>query len=516
MLLLAQASLTAYFIQQLQNASQDISFHIQARDLGLMAIDELGSAVVPLQSMQEAENPASHLGVLAVYQEEISHKGDSILTTLQRLGGYDDSVETLKNSLSKFQQDYQTFQGKAGSNEQLVEQAFFLEDSLADLKNFLVKLDVRLRKGLDVAIEKEHIIHNRPMEASWIICAIAAVILIGSAWQFSRSLIGPIQRLAKQLTHMADGDLRDEPLNISGKDELAQLGQSMDKMTLNLRTVIAQVGKATSRLEGAATQVSRISEKMNQDITEQQSQTQQAATAMEEMSTTSRQVADHAAQATSSTKFAAEEATNGSQIVTQSIGTIHALANEVIRAGESIESLAAVSNNINTVIDVINEIADQTNLLALNAAIEAARAGEQGRGFAVVADEVRSLATRTERSTREIKDMIKELQTGAGEAVKVMVDGQSQAKASVEHASKAEVTLGSITEAVTRIHEVNIAISQATNDQRFAADELSKNLTTISQISDETSHEAKRTHEANVELRGLAGQLKELVSQFKV
>ncbi len=515
-LLVLQALLTGYFIQQLQEAVHGISFHIKARDLRTTITDHLDKAVKSIQDMQETEDPVSQLEVVEVYQREVAVNVDVLLANLTQMKIYGESNQKIQAAFSGLEEQFQGLQKNFGNQEALLEQAYFFEDSAIDLKTLLGKIDVDLRKGLETAIQKEQVIHDRPIEASWIICGFAAFVLIGFAWQFARSLTQPIQRLANRLTLMADGDLRGNPIKLPGRDELAQLGQAMDGVSLNLRNVLFHVNGTTLQMENAASHVMEISEKMNQGIQEQQSQTQMVATAMEEMSATSQEVANQAIQAASSTKIAAEEASKGSQVVRESIGSIHSLANEVIRAGDSIESLALVSKKINMVIEVINGIAEQTNLLALNAAIEAARAGEQGRGFAIVADEVRNLATRTEMSTREIKDMIKELEVGTGEAVNVMGTGQTQARVSVEQASQAETSLTSITQAVENIREVNNIISQTVEDQRMAVEATTKNFNSITQISSQTSEDAKKTYEANVELSQLAGLLKEVVSEFKV
>ena len=250
-------------------------------------------------------------------------------------------------------------------------------------------------------------------------------------------------------------------------------------------------------------------------VQRQQVETEQVATAMNEMVATAQNMVDNAEMAASATEQADNEAQAGSKVVTQNIAQINGLADAVERAAEVIHRLEGDSESIGTVLDVIRGIAEQTNLLALNAAIEAARAGEQGRGFAVVADEVRSLASRTQESTQEIQAMIEQLQSGAREAVKAMSDGREQAQASVEQAARAGSSLEAITHAVASIREMNRHISDAARQQGEVADEINRNLSTITQVAEQTSEGTESLGEASSKLAGLSQQLQSLVGHFK-
>ena len=235
----------------------------------------------------------------------------------------------------------------------------------------------------------------------------------------------------------------------------------------------------------------------------------------DEMTATVEEVARNAASAADATNTADQEASAGNEVVQGTIQSIRSLADEVERASGVINRVSGDSENIGKVVEVINEIAEQTNLLALNAAIEAARAGEAGRGFAVVADEVRTLAQRTQKSTDEIRQMIETLQQGAGEAVQVMESGREQATATVETAGKAGEALENINDAVSTITDMNQQIASAAEEQSATADEINRNVTNITQVADETNVGAQELGTASEELKRLAAELEERLAQFK-
>jgi len=331
--------------------------------------------------------------------------------------------------------------------------------------------------------------------------------------------IGGIGRAVTDLERttngLASGDLTART-SYQGRDELGRVSAAFNVMGDKFQNVIQDLSGATGQLAAAAEETSAITEQTSQGITRQQAETEQVATAMNEMNATVHEVAQNAALAAEAARQADKASNRGKQVVSQTIDVINNLASEVERAAGVIHTLEQESADIGTVLDVIRGIAEQTNLLALNAAIEAARAGEQGRGFAVVADEVRSLASRTQKSTQEIDEMISRLQAGASDAVKAMESSRSQAQAGVEQAAEAGSSLDAITNAVTQISDMNTQIASAGEEQSAVAEEINRNIVTISQVADETAGGAVQTSNASMEVARLSEQLQALVQQFKI
>ncbi len=350
-----------------------------------------------------------------------------------------------------------------------------------------------------------------------VLTVVGVALSVLGAWLLGNLITRRLKLSAAAMNDIArgEGDLT-RRLDDTGKDEMAELASSFNTFVAKMQELVGQVSGATSQLASAAEELSAITDQTSRGIQHQQSETDQVATAINEMTATVQEVARNASSASQAAQEADGEAGNGKQVVSASIDAINALAGEVEKAAEVIDKLETDSENISKVLDVIKGIAEQTNLLALNAAIEAARAGEQGRGFAVVADEVRTLASRTQQSTEEIHEIIERLQADAESAVQVMNTGRGQAQSSVEQAAHAGESLERIAKAVTTISDMNAQIASAAEEQTAVAEEINRNIVGITQAGQESAQGAQQTATSSEELAKLAARLQGLVSQFRV
>ncbi len=312
-----------------------------------------------------------------------------------------------------------------------------------------------------------------------------------------------------------EGDLT-RRLDESGSNEVAEMGGAFNRFVEKIQALVKQVSGSSQQLTASANQVSEIAVDTKLNVNQQESKIDQVATAMNEMAATVQEVARNAQDAAEAARAADSESSNGFEVVSQVVAAINRLAEQVGDTAHSIHTLEENAEQIGTVLDVIRGIAEQTNLLALNAAIEAARAGEQGRGFAVVADEVRTLASRTQQSTEEIQQTIERLQDGAKAAVGAMEDGQRQTQSTVELAGKAGEALTTITQAVSRIAEMNTQIATAAEQQSAVAEDINQNVVSINTLSVQAAEGAEHVAGSSQELERLAQDMQHLVTSFKV
>jgi methyl-accepting chemotaxis protein len=319
-------------------------------------------------------------------------------------------------------------------------------------------------------------------------------------------------KVAEVIRRLANGELN-QRIQTNYPDSVMGALQDMVK---HLTDTITQVRSAAGELTLASDQLLTTSDSNNQQIRLQSNEAEQMATAIKQMAATVNEVANYAATAASATRNADSEVATGNQVVSDTASAIQNLARTLESAVESVQQVSSDSENIEKIIEVITSIAEQTNLLALNAAIEAARAGEHGRGFAVVADEVRSLATRTQDSTREIRGMIGKLQEGAGNAAEVMRNSRQLAQQTVEQTCQAETALNKIRSEVTAINDMNAQIASASEEQSSVAEEVNQNISRIHSATLETSAGSEQVAVASRELATLANRLTDKVSFFKV
>lgn len=351
-----------------------------------------------------------------------------------------------------------------------------------------------------------------------VLITLASVLLsVFLALFIQRAIVKPVNEVVSALQDIAEGegDLT-QRLVVSTNDEIGDLARWFNIFIEKVQGIVKSFSDTTVQLSDSSQSLLGTTEKTNAGIMRQQSEIEQVASAITEMSSTVQEVGRNVASAAQDAEEADAQAVQGREVVNQTKQAIGQLAAEIERAAEVITRLQKESDNIGSVLEVIGGIAEQTNLLALNAAIEAARAGEQGRGFAVVADEVRTLASRTQSSTQEIQEMIDRLQSGAKEAVQVMDKGREQAASSVGHAENADTALENITSAVAVIRDMTQQIATASNEQSAVTEEINQSVINISQVASQTSQDSQEIAAASDQLSTLSSELRQLVGQFRL
>ncbi len=348
-----------------------------------------------------------------------------------------------------------------------------------------------------------------------LVATIALAIGIVAAYILTISITRPIHKAVLVANRLSEGDLTIEVGEVS-KDETGILLSAIQNTARNLRDMISIISNASNELAFASEELAIVTEQNAKGIAQQETETELVAVAMNEMTATVRDVADNASKAAEGATEADNKARSGQKVVEQTIEAINALTESVNDSSNKLSGVELEVVNISSILDVIRGIADQTNLLALNAAIEAARAGEQGRGFAVVADEVRSLASRTQKSTQEIQHIIEKLQEGTQDTVTVMNNGKEQAIQCVEQANETYNALQDITEAIELISDMNFQIASASEQQSSVAEGINKNVINVKKIAEENAVGTNQTRSSSVEIAQLAEKLKELSVRFKV
>ena len=329
-----------------------------------------------------------------------------------------------------------------------------------------------------------------------------------------RLRIGRTQAMIAELA-AGEGDLT-QRLDLGGQDELSQMAASINEFVDKVHQLVKEVLSSTTEVAHAAEQLEQITEQSSHAVQRQHIETEQVATAMNEMTATVQEVAYSALSASDAALEADSATLEGGRVMSHTEHSITQLAEEVLKAGEAMSLVGEHSEQISSVLEVIRGIAEQTNLLALNAAIEAARAGEQGRGFAVVADEVRNLAQRTQSATEEIHATIEQLQQGTRHAIEVMAVGRTQADSCVQSVTEAGLALAKIAAAVVRIRDMNTSIASAAEQQSAVAEEINRNVTNINDVALQVSDGPEQTRDSSGNLARLAELLQNQVRHFKV
>ena len=472
-------------------------------------------------------NKANKLDSAQIIRSEIDINIDSIRPRLEALdneatGGteamVDDAIGTVRDALDSLQ-GAGSYPDNVIRRQQLrLDSEDSLDKSEIQLNKLMAEAD-RLQTAVRGIADGTRVsVTDSISTSSWLnsiitIISIALAVLI--SWYTVRSISRPLSRVNHMLNIMADGNLT-ERVDYNAQDEFGELASNTNKLTGNLRKLIEGIANRATQLATAAEQSSNVSDETTNAIDEQRRQIEQVATATQEMNSTASEMADGAEQALREIQHSDDEAKRVRQISDKNRATIEGLASEIKGASEVIDQLSENSKNIGGILDVIRGIADQTNLLALNAAIEAARAGEQGRGFAVVADEVRTLASRTQESTEEIQDMIENLQNDSQRAVTVMNKGREQAELSVQQSDEAAQALQSITESVHQASDSSNHIANAAKEQSSTAQDISERLESIVSIAEQTASGSKQTAQASNEVAKLADELQDSIKSFRV
>ncbi len=475
----------------------------------------LGASIAARKSITQAESLR-----LAVLLDRIGYAGDRLAAGLRDAANYNpvidrrlrSAIDTNNTSLVKIRQMV---------NDQILEASAITIEA----KEIFTAATAAIQGGFNLFDEivpaVEDLFAQRQKQALdeeiLTIGMIVGVLLVVSYLfvGFYLSVKEGVVSIGEATRRLAAGDLTAR-VTITSRDELHQVGEDFTTMAEKMETAIREIVNSTTQLASSSEEVAAVSRDSATNVERQRSDTEQVAAAINEMAATVQEVAQNTTAAANSTRSADEETREGLNVVQRTAEAITRLSDQVEDAAQVIGKVADESEHIGAVLDVIKGVAEQTNLLALNAAIEAARAGEQGRGFAVVADEVRGLANRTQQSASEIEHMIDSLQDSAKQAVSLMQQSREQARGGVEQTGFAAQSLQTIAKAVSTINDMNTQVASAAEEQRAVSDDINRNIANISEISNQTATGATQLIAASESLAQLAAQLHQAVNRFKI
>ena len=454
-----------------------------------------------------------------IKSRDIVEKAKAVAHKDENLSKYEQTIESLSHIESVF---------KSHQNHMDQTLAFFSRGQTDQAYEYVKKTteeEENLTSSLEeLLIDIEKFTHDASLATlkyekdtfTWLLGLLLVNVLAGTGLGIliMRSIINPLNEAVHVAQTIATGDLTGHIAAV-GNSELGRLLTAQDTMRGNLREMLELINSSTITLSGAAEELHVTTEQVAQGMQTNRTEVEQLATAMNEMTATVQEIAQNAADTASAAQNADQESNSSVTVVNQTISAIEGLANDITHAGQVINELEKDSENIGAVLDVIKSISEQTNLLALNAAIEAARAGEQGRGFAVVADEVKTLAQRTQESTQEIQDMISRIQSSAQNAVSVITTSSERAGQGVEQARQAGTSLGNIKQVITNISDMNTQIACASEEHSAVAEEINRNVVNINQITEQSADATSQTTAAISDLTRMANDLREQVARFR-
>ncbi|MCF4994256.1 HAMP domain-containing protein [Pseudomonas syringae] len=443
-------------------------------------------------------------------EKKVADQLDASIASLKQLNAYfadsqQDALRQLETALTSYRSSVLAFKRSTAEAVQARKEMTDQGNTIVSLSEQLYQIQLDRRDAESAQARTFQLISTL---LALLVGVIAAVII-------TRQITGPLRDTLAVVERIASGDLSQD-VKVTRRDELGVLQQGIARMGVTLRDLISGIRDGVTQIASAAEELSAVTEQTSAGVNSQKVETDQVATAMHEMTATVQEVARNAEEASQAAAAADGEAREGDKVVNEAIAQIERLATEVVRSTEAMSVLQQESDKIGSVMDVIKAVAEQTNLLALNAAIEAARAGEAGRGFAVVADEVRGLAQRTQKSTEEIEGLVAALQNGTQQVSAVMNNSRALTDSSVTLTRKAGSSLENITRTVSNIQSMNQQIAAAAEQQSAVAEEISRSIINVRDVSEQTAAASEETAASSVELARLGNQLQMMVSHFRV
>lgn len=457
----------------------------------------------------------------ASFDENTQQAFDRMSSAVERLrgSGITDKVEGFETAYKRWMETAYESMEHAESRSKLAAQSILQGEgrtAFGELRNYFDIVGAHADEQAQLSASRAS---DKAMSRSVMILVISiatVTICIALFVVFLRLIVGAVRQLKDQLDNIAqgEGDLT-QRVPVDTNDDLGELAVSFNRVLTNLQGMVGTIQTLSDNLGAEANQLATAARDNSDGINQQTDLISMVATAINEMQSAIEEVAGNASRAADVTRHAQETSENGGRIIHNSSAQVQTLAEQILKAVEVIRRLSEDSKNITSVLDVIRGVAEQTNLLALNAAIEAARAGEQGRGFAVVADEVRTLAQRTQQSTEDIQRMITTLQTGVSDIVSVMETGSEQAGEAERLATEAEKELKVILESMNDIMDVNSSVASATEEQTQVVEEINRNIVNINELASESSRRSENISGISATLDGYADELRQQTGRFK-